>query len=202
MSIPSRFTYANVMSTIAALLAFAGGAVAYASHLEVKSSDIVNGQVKTKDLNRRASIAKVDGSSIRQIGYRAQPDTNPGAEWKKLFRINGLIVHTYCPQASNDEMYLRARTTTNNGIVGVGALNAKSYDGAEGDAIMFPGVDNDFDNDFEEDTQFVEIDDTVTVLSYGRGNDAKPVVTATFLANQWAGGDGRCSLVGTLIHNG
>ena len=201
----NRLTYANVMSTIAALLAFGGGAVAYASHLEVRSSDIVNGEVGTADLANRATIEnarKVDGSSIRQIGYRAPQDTDPGAEWDRLFKINGLIVHTYCPQAANDEMYLRVRTTTDNGIVGVGALNGKSYDEPEGTAIMFPGVDNDFDAGGEGEENFVEIDDTVTVLSYGQGNDAKPVVTATFLANQYQGGSGRCSLVGTVIHSG
>ena len=205
MAARPRFTYANVMATLAVLLGLAGGAVAYASHLEVKSSDIVNGAVKSEDLANSATVnnaRKVDGSSIRQISRRVPADTDPGAEWDRLFKIHGLIVHTYCPNGANDEMYLRVRTTTDNGIVGVGALNGKSYDEPEGTAIMFPGVDNDFDAGGEGEQSFVEIDDSVTVLSYGRGNDAKPVVTATFLANQYQGGNGRCSLVGTVVHKG
>jgi hypothetical protein len=46
----TRFTYASVMSTIAVIVALAGGSFAYASHLRVRSSDIVDGQVKTQDL--------------------------------------------------------------------------------------------------------------------------------------------------------
>ena len=194
-----RLTYANVMSTFAALLAFAGGAVAYASHLEVRSTDIVDGQVKTKDLNRRASVAKVDGSSIRQISYRAPQDTDPGPEWDRLFQIKGLTAHAYCPSEADDRVYIRVRTSTNNSIVGSGALNAKTYGGADGDAMMFPAVNNDSDAGEES---FLEIDDTVTVLSYGRGNAGSPVVTATFLANQWVGGDERCSIIGTVVHSG
>ena len=41
-----RLTYANVMSTVALLVAMDGG-TAYASHLVVNSSDIVDGEVKT-----------------------------------------------------------------------------------------------------------------------------------------------------------
>jgi len=44
-----RLSYANVMSTVAFVLAFGGG-TAYASHLVVTSSDIVDGEVKTADL--------------------------------------------------------------------------------------------------------------------------------------------------------
>jgi hypothetical protein len=46
----SRLTYANVMATIAAFLALGGGGIAVASHLTVRSSDIVNGQVKKPDV--------------------------------------------------------------------------------------------------------------------------------------------------------
>ena len=45
----SRLTYANVMSSIAVFLALGGGA-AYASHLVVRSSDIVNNEVQTADV--------------------------------------------------------------------------------------------------------------------------------------------------------
>ena len=45
----ARCTYANVMSTLAFVIAFGGG-TAYATHLVVDSSDIVDGQVMYPDL--------------------------------------------------------------------------------------------------------------------------------------------------------
>ena len=47
-----KFTYANVTSTLAVLIALMGGA--YANHLLVLSSDIVDGEVKTVDLGSNA----------------------------------------------------------------------------------------------------------------------------------------------------
>ena len=44
-----RLTYANVVSTLALFVAVSGGA-AYATHLVVRSSDIVNDQVKSVDV--------------------------------------------------------------------------------------------------------------------------------------------------------
>lgn len=59
-----RFTYANVMSTLAFVIAFGGG-TAYATHLVVDSSDIVDGQVMTADLADSAVIgSKVATSSL------------------------------------------------------------------------------------------------------------------------------------------
>lgn len=60
----SRLTYANVMSTIAFVIAFGGG-TAYASHLVVESSDIVDGQVKTVDLgNSAVTSAKIRDGAV------------------------------------------------------------------------------------------------------------------------------------------
>lgn len=201
-----RWTYANVMATAAVVIALTGTAyVAYAlENNSVKTWHIDNGHVRTEDLGKQAVIGRarrVDGSSIRQISFRspADSDPTPPPEWKRLFRINGLTVHAYCPDPAEDQIFLRARTNTDGSIIGSGALNAKTYGGSEGEAIMFPAVDNIFD---ENEENFLEIDDSVTVLSYGNGGDAKPVVTATFLANQYAGGNGRCSVVGTVVHSG
>jgi len=59
-----RFTYANVMSTLAFVIAFGGG-TAYATHLVVDSSDIVDGQVMTVDLADSAVTGtKVANSSL------------------------------------------------------------------------------------------------------------------------------------------
>ena len=60
----SRLTYANVMSTIAFVIAFGGG-TAYASHLVVESSDIVDGQVKAVDLaNSSVTSAKIRDGAV------------------------------------------------------------------------------------------------------------------------------------------
>lgn len=62
--IRNRLTYANVMSTLAFVLAFGGG-TAYATHLVVMSDDIVDGQVMNPDLADSAvNGAKVAGSSL------------------------------------------------------------------------------------------------------------------------------------------
>jgi len=59
-----RLTYANVMSTLAFVIAFGGG-TAYATHLVVDSSDIVDGQVMTVDLADGAVTGpKVASSSL------------------------------------------------------------------------------------------------------------------------------------------
>jgi hypothetical protein len=58
-----KFTYANVTTSLAVLLAVMGGA--YANHLQVLSSDIVDGEVKTADLGSAAvTSAKLAGSAV------------------------------------------------------------------------------------------------------------------------------------------
>jgi hypothetical protein len=195
-----RLTYANVMATAAVIIALTGGAyVAFAlERNSVRSRHIVNGQVKTRDLADGAKIDEarsVDGSSVKQISWDA-PNNTPFAG-QKLFSVRGLTVHAFCSDGE-DRVYLRARTNTNNSILGIGPINAKTVGGSEGETAM-PGVDNDFDSGPGEEA-YVEIDDTATVMSYGNGGDSKPVVTATFLANQWAGGGGICKVVGTVVH--
>ena len=49
-AVGERLSYANVMSTIAVFLALGGSGLAVASHLEVFSSDLVDGEVKNNDL--------------------------------------------------------------------------------------------------------------------------------------------------------
>jgi hypothetical protein len=196
-----RLTYANVIATTALIVSLAGGAyVAYAvERNSVRSQHIVNGEVQSRDLANGATIDNaraVNGSKVRQFSWEA-PSNTP-FQGNKLFTIAGLTVHASCSDGA-DEMYLRTRTNTNNSIIGVGTVAAKAYDGDEPDAIMFPGVDNDFDAGVDEQN-FVELDDTTTVMSYGKGNNSNRVVTATFLANQWLSGGGVCKLAGTVIH--
>jgi hypothetical protein len=199
MRVRNRLTYANVMATTAVIIALVGGAyVAYAlERNSVESRHIKDHEVRTRDLARGATIANasaVDGSSVKQISWDA-PQNTPFAG-QRLFSVRGLTVHASCSDG-DDQALLRARTDTNNSILGIGAINAKTVGGDEGDAVMFPAVDNDFDS---AETHVVPIDDTATVMSYGNGGDSKPVVTATFLANQWIGGGGICKVVGTVVH--
>jgi len=59
----SRLTYANVVATLALVIAVAGG-TAYAANT-VFSADIVNGEVKTADLaNRGVTSAKIADASV------------------------------------------------------------------------------------------------------------------------------------------
>ena len=48
-AVAARMTYANVMSTLAFVIAFGGG-TAYATHLVVMSDDIVDGEVRGQDI--------------------------------------------------------------------------------------------------------------------------------------------------------
>ena len=75
--IRSRLTYANVMSTLAVVLALGGGA-AYAANT-VFSSDIVDGQVKTPDLDGGAVTSeKVADQSL--LGRDVFDNTLKGAD--------------------------------------------------------------------------------------------------------------------------
>ena len=201
MRIRNRFSYANVMATVAVIIAMTGSAyVAFALEKnEVKSFHIKNRNVKTEDLARNATIGnarKVNRSTIRQISFSAPQDTSPPpADYERLFRLNGLTVSAHCSNG-NDRVFLKAETSVNGSILGVGSVHGKTYGGGDDTAFMLPGVANVFDSG---DPQFAEIDDTATVMSYGNGPDSKPVVTATFLANQYAGGDNECKVVGTVI---
>ena len=198
-----RLTYANLMATTAVLISLTGGAyVAWALEKgSVRSFHIENGTVKTVDLAPGAVIGNaraVDGSSIKQINWTAPPNPAP-PEWQKLFSLRGLTVHAYCSD-NEDRVYLRVRGSVNESIFGVGVINEKTTDPLQEGRVVMPGVDNEF-NAGEE--AFVEIDDTVTVFSYGRGPNSSEIVTGTFLANQWAGGPGQnageCKVVGTVV---
>ncbi len=165
-----RPTYANVTATIALFLALGG--VAYASfHLpknSVKSKNIVDGQVKAPDLAPNA--VKV----VKQVGYRRAE----GTPSKQLFSIAGLRVTASCP--AGPEVVLDATTDTNNSIIGLSDAE---------------GVDDVFNNG---EHQIIPLDDYEGVLTYGRGPSAKPVVSATFLANKFSGTN-QCSVVGTVV---
>jgi hypothetical protein len=75
-----RLTYANVMSTIAVVLAVGGGA-AYAANT-VFSSDIVNGEVKTQDIATEG-VATQDIAPSAVTSGRVENNTLTGADIKE-----------------------------------------------------------------------------------------------------------------------
>jgi hypothetical protein len=165
-----RPTYASVTATIALFLALGGAAYA-AFHLpknSVKSKNIVNGQVKSKDLAPNAI------KTIKQVSYRR----TEGSPAKQLFSIAGLTVTATCPSGS--EVVLDATTDTNNSIIGLSDAE---------------GVDDVFNSG---EHQIIPLDDYQGVLTYGKGPSAKPVVSATFLANKFSA-TSQCSVVGTVV---
>ena len=73
-----RLNYANVTATVALFLALAGG-VASAAHLQVFSSDIVNGEVRGRDIEARAvGPDKLAANSVS--GEKALDDSLGGAD--------------------------------------------------------------------------------------------------------------------------
>lgn len=208
-----HLNYANVMATVAVFMILGGGAYA-AIELpknSVTSKQIKKGSVKSSDLAKKSvegsRVAKdtltgknikestlgavpeadrVGGSQVQQINYSAEADTPT----ETLFSVGGLTVTATCPAISPPGgVVLTATTDADNSIIGL----------PEQVNFFTVGVDDDFDTG-EELT--MPIDDTTATMSYGRGPDSSPVVTATFLANQWFGGGGTCKVVGTVVSDG
>lgn len=92
-----RLTYANVMATIAVLLALGGGSFAVASHLTVRASDIKRNAVRAKHIKRKqvkaAELTKVvardkivqvapeQGAEARARCRRGEDVISGGATW-------------------------------------------------------------------------------------------------------------------------
>lgn len=217
-----RINYSNVMASMAVFLVLGGGAYAAFSvpKNSITSKQIKKGSVKRSDLAKNAvgkkqikgsavsgskvaddslsgndidestlegvaSAERVGGSRIEQAAYSAGPNTPT----ETLFTIAGLTVTARCPSPLDDHVVLTATTETDNSIIGL----QQEIDTVE------VGVENDFD---AGEVLEAGIDDTTAVLSYGRGSESTPVVTATFLANQFVGGGGECKVVGTVVTDG
>ena len=213
-----RLTYANVMATLAVFIALGGGAVA-AINLpkdSVTSKEIKDKAVKKKDLAknsvdgsrvapdslrggdvRESSLAtvpdseRVGGSQVQQIQYSAS--ANSGAQ--ELFSLAGLTVTAECGAVDDDFVLLTAETDTDDSVISL--PNTVWAGGDIGEITV--GTDNDFDSGEELE---VPIDDTTAVVVYGRGSNSSPVVSASFLANQFVGGGGTCEVVGTVVTDG
>jgi hypothetical protein len=220
MRIREKLSYANVMATIAVFIALGGGAWA-AINLpkgSVGSKQLKKGSVKTKKLAKGAVVgrkvradsltgasidestlgtvpnaSRVGGSQVRQVNWRVPAGTTT----QTLFSVGGLTVKANCP-AGQDYVNVAAEGSVDDSILGIGAVKNIPIYGNPGDDVVMPGVDNDFD---AGEQQLYPMDDTSTVLSYGRGPAGSPVVTATFLANSHTV-TGICSVVGTVVSDG
>jgi hypothetical protein len=218
-----HLNYANVMATVAVFMVLGGGAYAalklpkdsvtskQIKKGSVKKSDLAKNSVAAKQLSKQAvtgdkvakdtltgknideatlgavpNAGRVSGNQIQQISYSAEADTPP----ETLFSIAGLTVTASCPAiAPPGGVLLTATTDTDHSIIGLPEV-------VNGNAA---GTDDDFNTG---ESLTVPVDDTTAGLSYGRGPDSSPVVTANFLANQWFGGGGTCKVVGTVISDG
>jgi hypothetical protein len=213
-----RLTYANVIATLAVFIAIGGGAVA-AINLpkdSVTTREIKNKAVKKKDLAKNAvdgsKVAPdslrggdvressletvpdsecVGGSQVQQIQYSA----NANSQVQQLFSLAGLTVTAECGAPDDDFVLLTAATDTDDSVI---SLPNTVWAGGDVGEIA-AGTDNDFDSG---ELLEVPIDDTTAVVVYGRGANSSPVVSASFLANQFVGGGGTCEVVGTVVTDG
>jgi hypothetical protein len=213
-----HLSFLNIVAAAAIFIVLGGGAYA-ASQLpknSVTSKQIKNKSVKAKDLGKNAvgskqlkanavsgpkvandslkgedidestlstvDAARVGGSQVQQISYAAGPNTAA----QTVFSVAGLTVTAACPAPGDDYVELTATTDTANSILGVGGFGPG-------------GVANDFD---PGEPEVAQLDDIAATLAYGRGASSSPVVSANFLANQYAGGGGECKVVGTIVTNG
>jgi hypothetical protein len=192
-----RLTYSNVIATIALFVALGGGAyaVTVGKHSvgtkQLKKNAVIDKKVRRNALTGRSinesklgtvpNSSTVGGNSVQEIHYRGAQ----GSGTKTLFTVAGLTVTADCPTAGNDFVTINATTDTNGSIIGLGQVQGG----------FMPGVDNVFNVGV---VQSFPVDDTATTLSYGRGPNATPVVTANFLANKHTT-TGTCSVVGTVI---
>jgi hypothetical protein len=211
----SRLSYANVVATLALFVALGGSAVA-ASQItgdQVKDGsltgdDIKNESIKSKDVSELKATDLRPAARARLKGARGprglRGPTGPGAlQIHRTFKVadgvvdlftkGGLRVRVKCsPSANPDALTFTATTDTDHSVVGIGSVAVNPT--GTGQAFM-PGVDDDFNtNEF----QTIDVDDTTTVMSYGRGPNASPVVTATFLANYYTATQ-ECKVVGTVV---
>jgi hypothetical protein len=144
-----RLTYANVVSTLALVVAVGGGtAYALNGHNTVFSDDVVNGQVKTADLGSGAvttrkvannSLTARDIDEARLVAKFGKP-TGEAAE-RTVLTLGGLQVRYSCHTTqSGFQPALSARTLVNNATVQLGFIT-----GAEGAGSSFVSSMNDFD---------------------------------------------------------
>jgi hypothetical protein len=145
---------ATILSVLAVAIALTGGGVALASHLEVRSSDIVDGQVKTADLDANAATgAKVKESSFSTVPNAAAVDGISGDTFTRhdvgevaaapLLDLGGLQVSMACtisPVLGQFTPQLDVHTTTDDARIQIGLTT-----GQVGSGDAFTAFDLDFD---------------------------------------------------------
>ena len=212
-----RLSYANVIATLALFVALGGSAVAAAviTGKDIKNSSLTGKDVKNNSLTgkdvkslgsgdfKKSELAKLKGNTgpmglrgltgapgpgAKQIHYRALGGTGV----QQLFNLSGMTVTAECTGGGDDFVTLHVTTDTNDSILGVSPL---VQDGTGGGMLTNPGVDDQFK---VGETQTITIDDSAATMTYGRGPDSTPVVTATFLANYHVPTN-ECKVVGTVV---
>lgn len=154
---------------------------------KVRKNTLTGKQIKESSLGTVPNSARVGGSQVQQIHYRA---TTAGTQ--TLFSIAGLTVTATC-QPPDDWVTLTATSSVDGSILGNGL-----YTENPGGSAQLPGVANVFNAGASE---AIQVDDTATTMVFGNGPDASPVVSANFLAN-YATATGTCSVVGTVVSDG
>lgn len=117
----AKLTYANVLSTTAVVFSLMGGA--YANHLVVLSSDIVNGEVKTADIATGAvTSAKLAGGAVNNAklaanavtGAKVQDNSLTGADVNET-TLSGIDAATLGGFSRND--LIRVGSAAVTGVV-------------------------------------------------------------------------------------
>lgn len=89
----SRLTYANVISTLALIVAIGGGSAIALDKLNADS---------------------VDGVSAAKLNFTVNGKPNATAEWKKVLDFGGFVIRAKCIKESGFAMETRLRTRVNN----------------------------------------------------------------------------------------
>jgi hypothetical protein len=123
-----RFTYANVLASIALFVSLAGGTYAAI---------------------RVSNAKRVNGSTVKQIHYHA----HEGSPAKKLFALGGLKVKASCP--AGDNVVVTATTNRGKSIIGVSPAGGVLTDSGGVDDVFRAGEQHAFGfDDFTGDLSY------------------------------------------------
>jgi len=112
----SRLTYANVISTIALLLALGGGTALAVSHI---------------------NAARVDGLNAAKLNFERPTTVGPNPKFKTVFDQGGLVIRARCGDLSGFFMAAKALTRVSNA-----EIQAVTNDSQN---VQHEAIDRDFD---------------------------------------------------------
>jgi hypothetical protein len=152
----ARLTYANVMATIAAFLALGGGGIALADHLTVRSSDIVDGQVKKPDVGTqqvgssellnnavKSEDVKPDslgGSRIVESSLGTVPNADKFDNLNSTDFVHDIVVSTGQTSTNSDQIKERFRPCPSGRKVVGGGAQVVQVDGS-GNPVLSQNID-------------------------------------------------------------